>query len=103
LANVTKVDGRKLVEFFDPAEFLYGVGAARYEQGGVYSRHMLGLRIERVDPAKIEAMDRYFRVVRERAADPEHTDVGFSTAFGPLVNRIRAVMPNEAELTLRER
>ncbi|TPX38913.1 hypothetical protein SeLEV6574_g07518, partial [Synchytrium endobioticum] len=104
LINITKIKGQKLIKFFNPSEFLYGIGEDAYEQGGCYSRHVVGIRIERIAKEKILLLHKYFEGLSERAhAAGRRHDVGFSTACGPLTNRLRTVLPTLGGLQLRER
>ncbi|KAJ3043456.1 hypothetical protein HDV00_005154, partial [Rhizophlyctis rosea] len=90
LINITKKTGCKLVEFLDPTEWLYGISETNREQGGVYTRHIIGLRIEKVPPETILKMHQYFENVR---AAVDRQGAAFSTMCGPAFNKLRACWP----------
>ncbi|TPX61141.1 hypothetical protein SpCBS45565_g07322 [Spizellomyces sp. 'palustris'] len=91
LVNVTKKEGCKLVEIWDPVDFLYGIGEASREQGGIYSRHVVSIRIESLPAAQIHALHNYFVSVRQAV---ENHEAAFSTVLGPLLNLTRRCFPS---------
>ncbi len=91
---------RELVEFLDPTEWLFGISDASFEQGGIYSRHIIGLRQERVDPKLIQHMHRYFNILSQ-VSDAKL--IGFDTFTGPLWNRLKKIMLQVFDAPVQEK
>ena len=67
--------GRNMVYLVDdPADYFFGVGdldrplKERDDQGGIYNRHMIGLRIEHLPAANIVAIDQFAQKLRQAYA-----------------------------------
>lgn len=62
----------KMVSFLDPSDYLFGLphetSALGSEQGGIYLRGFISVRIQHWPSEKIEAMDRYFVELQERSS-----------------------------------
>eukprot|EP00613_Pedinella_sp_CCMP2098_P044447 CAMPEP_0171775800 /NCGR_PEP_ID=MMETSP0991-20121206/56734_1 /TAXON_ID=483369 /ORGANISM="non described non described, Strain CCMP2098" /LENGTH=371 /DNA_ID=CAMNT_0012382057 /DNA_START=158 /DNA_END=1270 /DNA_ORIENTATION=+ len=59
----------RMVNFVAPQEYLYGTGgfATYAQQGGVYNRDVVGVRIERVSEGAIEALHAYCEALDKRS------------------------------------
>lgn len=86
--NIVGGDGKKMVTFVDPADYLFS--SEKAEQRGIFNRDIVGVRIEHVAPEKILEMDAYFRALSDRY---EKQDAKFNIAFGPFFNLFRDLMP----------
>jgi hypothetical protein len=67
--NIVGMRGSQMVNFLHPSDYLFGdqknlVGS---EQGGIYHRSFVGIRIENVETEKIEKMHKYYLELQERA------------------------------------
>lgn len=69
LVNISKQEGVKLVAFYEPHEWLYGLAPEFEEQGGVYTRHMVGIRVENVADEDVLALDEYYRRLGKQYED----------------------------------
>lgn len=73
--------GARMVNFVNPAEYMYGVhGFETFsQQGGVYNRPFIGVRIERVSEGAIEALHAYYMALDKRSeieVEPEGPPLG---------------------------
>jgi hypothetical protein len=84
------INGEKkvMVRFYDAKDYLYGIGEKTGEQKGVYNRDIVGIRIENVDPKKVEQMHNYFLRLIE---DEKLGLVKFNIFFGPIINLFREI------------
>lgn len=62
MGNFTDPDST-LINFFDPSEYFYGTDPKVAQQGGVYSRPFVGVRIENVAPGATDALHAYYQAV----------------------------------------
>lgn len=90
--NIVGAAGRELVNFMKPQDYLYGTDNfdEGSEQGGVYNRGMVSVRIERLPDEAILKLDRYFKVLDERS---ERGYVKFQLAFSDVMNALGAILP----------
>jgi hypothetical protein len=89
--NISGLAGHDMVNFMDPAEYLYGTDfAPGNEQKGLYNRSMIGLRIEEVSPEKILKLDEYYCGIRERQ---RNGDAKFHLSMSRLVNTLDWMLP----------
>lgn len=67
--NVVGNPKRPLVNFLEPVDYFYGTNVfdSGSEQGGLYNREYVSVRLEAVPPEKIVALDRYYRELAERS------------------------------------
>lgn len=90
--NVAKKPGQKsIVEKLTPSEYLFERGS---DQGGIFNRSFIGIRIEDVPDEDIVKMDRKFQEIAEQS---EHGSAKFEVILGPLYNTIRRFFPVMAE------
>ena len=71
------VEGSRMVNFVPPAEYLYGTAGWETfaQQGGVYNRDVVGVRVERCAPGAIDAMHSFFEALHVRSqvgGNPTH-------------------------------
>ena len=52
-----------LINFFEPSEYFYGTDPKVAQQGGVYSRPFVGVRIENAAPGATDALHAYYKAV----------------------------------------
>ena len=101
MMNIVKdSETRRLVNFVDPTEYLYGtkfmdVGA---EQGGAYNRRIVGVRIENWSDASIEDMHYFYKKMAR--TDQNHTKT-FNLALGPIYNYVRSHTPEGFDVAER--
>lgn len=69
LGDLDAASDARMVNFVPPAEYLYGTrGYDTFaQQGGVYNRPFVGLRIERVAPGATDAMHAYYLALDARS------------------------------------
>ena len=62
------VEGADMVNMVDPSDYLYGThGWETYaQQGGVYNRDFVGVRVERCAPGAIDALHAYYEALNKR-------------------------------------
>ena len=61
--NITKNrNGKTMVNFIDPTEYIFGIDSFESggEQGGVYNRTIVGVRIENYPEENIRDLDYFF-------------------------------------------
>lgn len=62
MGNFTDPDST-LINFFEPSDYFYGTDPKIAQQGGVYSRPFVGVRIENVAPGATDALHAYYQAV----------------------------------------
>jgi hypothetical protein len=62
MGNFTDPDAT-LINFFEPSDYFYGTDPKIAQQGGVYSRPFIGVRIENVAPGATDALHAYYQAV----------------------------------------
>lgn len=93
--NIVKnKDGKKMVNFVDAAEYFFGVDSFENgaEQGGIYNRTMVGVRIENYPDEKVKDLEYFFS--RLQRLDQEDK-VSFNFAIGPIMNFVKNRLPIE--------
>jgi hypothetical protein len=99
--NIVKnVNTRRLVNFVDPAEYLYGtrfseVGA---EQGGAYNRRIVGVRLENWPAQSVLDLDYFYRKMARKELQ---RNVTFNLFLGPLYNWLRTHSPEAINMVER--
>ncbi|MFA5138882.1 MAG: hypothetical protein WC728_06565 [Elusimicrobiota bacterium] len=83
--NIVGDPKREMVHFVSPAEYLYGTGIfdTASEQGGVYNRGMVSVRVEKLPPEALLALDRYYAELQARSRSG---DARFSLVLSWLKN-----------------
>jgi hypothetical protein len=87
--NIVGSPPSPMVVFCHPRDYLFD--AVVGEQGGIFNRDIIGIRIEHVDPDKIIAMDKYFQELSERHF---HKEAKFNIAFAPIFNLAASILPS---------
>jgi len=82
-----------MVNFLDPVEYLYGTGDFDNgaEQGGIYNRHMISVRLEEWPAERILELHNYYLNLEERTQTKQ---AKFSLLFSPLYNLLARLMPD---------
>ena len=80
MGDFTKPDST-LINFFKPSEYFYGTDPMIAQQGGVYSRPFVGVRIENVAPGATDALHSYYQAVF-KASEIGSVEEGNHTATG---------------------
>jgi hypothetical protein len=80
VGDFTKPDST-LINFFKPSEYFYGTDPRIAQQGGVYSRPFVGVRIENVAPGATDALHAYYQAV-SRASEIGAGTAGNHTVSG---------------------
>ena len=62
MGNFTDPDST-LINFFEPSDYFFGTDPKVAQQGGVYSRPFVGVRIENVAPGATDALHAYYQAV----------------------------------------
>lgn len=90
--NIVGASGRELVNFLKPEDYLYGTGVfdEGSEQGGVYNRGMVSVRVERLPDEQVLALDRFYEELKGRA---ETGDAKFSLALSDILNFMAILIP----------
>jgi hypothetical protein len=90
--NIAKKPGRKsIVEKFSPEDYLFTRMA---DQGGIYNRSFVGLRVENVPDEDIIKMDKKFQEIDEQSINGT---AKFEVILGPIYNTFKRVFPVMAE------
>jgi hypothetical protein len=89
--NISGRNSDKLVTFSNPEEYIF---TRKSDQGGIFNRDFIGIRIEDVPDDRIIAMDARFREIEEKS---KTFDAKFDLIFSPILNTIRYVFPVLAE------
>ncbi|MBI5623570.1 MAG: Zn-dependent oligopeptidase [Elusimicrobia bacterium] len=92
IMNIVGAKGRAMVNFLKPEDYLYGTGTfdSGSEQGGVYNRGMFSVRVEKLAPERILALDRYYTELAARARSKE---AGFKLFLGRFLNFLTRFLP----------
>ena len=82
-----------MVNFLDPVEYLFGTGDFDNgaEQGGIYNRHMISVRLEEWPAERILELHNYYLNLEERTQTKQ---AKFSLLFSPLYNLLARLMPD---------
>ena len=74
MGNFTDPDST-LINFFSPGDYFYGTDPKIAQQGGVYSRPFVGVRIENAAPGATDALHSYYKAVSKASEIGDgHTD-----------------------------
>ena len=74
MGNFTDPDST-LINFFTPGDYFYGTDPKIAQQGGVYSRPFVGVRIENAAPGATDALHSYYKAVSKASEIGDgHTD-----------------------------
>jgi hypothetical protein len=91
LMNIVGQPHKEMVNFLDPSDYLYGTcfdnGA---EQGGVYNRTMISVRIEELPAEQILQMHEYYDRLKRKEVEK---GAKFSLLFSPLYNFLAGWLP----------
>lgn len=86
-----KKDGRTMVRFLEPSEYFFGTNPDKTgEQLGIYNRHMVSVRVQRLPPEKLWRMHEFFLSLRDREGEKK---AAFHIALGPFINLVRRLLP----------
>jgi len=94
--------GNKMINFARPEEYLYGTAGfgGWSQQGGVYNRDIVGVRIERAPDGVVDALHAYYKALDMRSAIREEPAslasqalIRFSLVGGRLTNFIAGHLP----------
>jgi len=90
--NITGINDTEMVHFMTPEEYFFGTKNfnSSCEQGGIYNRNMVSVRIEEYPPEKIEDMDHYFKKLQRKSR--ENTSK-FSIFLSPIYNYLSHWLP----------
>ena len=90
--NIVGAEGRELVNFLKPEDYLYGtcVFDSGSEQGGAYNRGMVSVRIEELPADATLTLDRYYTGLKARAREG---DAGFSLLLSRIMNILAFLIP----------
>ena len=86
VVNISGTRRDNLVTFYTPEEYLFE-NTDTGDQGGIWNRNIVSVRIEEAEPWQIEDMDYYFRKLY-RKNHLEQT-AKFSIIFSPIYNLVR--------------
>lgn len=95
--NIVGKKGRQMVNFLSPEDYFYGTGVFETgsEQGGVYNRSMVSVRVERLPAEQLLALDRYYTELAGRAKSGR-------AAFKLLVGRVLNLVTRALRLSWPE-
>jgi len=89
LMNICGLPGEEMVTFLKPDDYLYSTTGTN-EQGGVYNRNMVSVRVEDWPADRIDDLDYYFHKLQRR----EHRkEALFSLALSPIYYFISSLLP----------
>jgi len=85
--NIVGFGEAEMVNFVEPEDFLFGTNDWKggNEQGAVYNRNFISIRIENVPEVQREIMDCYYHKIR---ADSLHGKIDYKMIIGPLRNKL---------------
>jgi len=88
--NITGVPNMEMVHFIPPEEYLFGLPdvTAGSQQGGVYHRSFISIRVEDVPSEKVQEMHKFFSDLKLRSGTTSGA-AGYSIIFGPFYNYLR--------------
>lgn len=89
--NIVGLAEHELVNFLHPEDFFFSTNfdtKIGNEQGGIYNRNFVSMRIQRVPPEKILAMHQYFLDLHLRS---HKKWADYNILLGPLLNRASSV------------
>lgn len=90
--NIVGLAGEELVNFLPPEEFFFGTNfdiKTGNEQGGLYNRNFVSVRVQRVPDERVLAMHQYFLDLANRAHKEK---VNYNVIFGPVLNMLGGTM-----------
>jgi hypothetical protein len=72
IMNICGLKNCSLVNFFDPAEYLFTSKMEEgNEQGGVFRRSFLGVRIDNIDPKMTQKLDEFYKELSQKHTQGE--------------------------------
>lgn len=85
--NIVGKKGRSMVNFLNPEDYFYGTGVfeSGSEQGGVYNRSMVSVRVEELPAEQLLALDRYYTELAGRAKSGK---AAFKLLIGRVLNLV---------------
>ena len=86
VVNISGTQNDNLVNFYTPEEYLFE-NVDIVDQGGLWNRNIVSVRVENVEDWQIEDMDHYFRRLRRR--NKKQFSAKFSIIFSPIYNVLR--------------
>jgi hypothetical protein len=90
--NVLKVAGQpNIVEFMSPEQYFFERNS---DQGGIWNRSFVSIRIEDVSDEAIIKMDKKFKAIQENSINGS---AKFEVILGPIYNKLRNYFPKIAE------
>ena len=91
--NITGINEKnpKMVTFYTPENYLF---ERNPDQGGIFNRDFIGIRIEDVPAENIIQMDKKFQEINDNSITGE---AKFDILFGPIYNFLRNYFPSLAE------
>lgn len=81
----------RIVETHLPEEYIF---TRNSNQGGIFNRNFLSIRVQDVSPELIIKMDNKFQEISNKSNDG---DIKFDIGFGPIINPFKYVFPNMVE------
>jgi len=76
-----------LINFFKPEDYFFGTDPKIAQQGGIYNRPFVGVRIENTAPGATDAMHSYFQAV-SKASEIGSEEPGDHTATGTTPHKV---------------
>jgi hypothetical protein len=91
--NITGINrnNSQMISFYTPEDYLFDRNP---DQGGIFNRDFIGIRIEDVPEANIIAMDQIFKEISDNSISGK---AKFDIMFGPIYNYMRHFFPSLAE------
>ena len=95
--NIVGKKGRQMVNFLSPEDYFYGTSVFETgsEQGGVYNRGMVSVRVEELPAEQLLALDRYYTELAGRAKSGQ-------AAFKLLIGRVLNIVARALRLSWPE-
>ena len=91
--NITGINGKNpdMVTFYTPEDYLFDRNP---DQGGIFNRNFIGIRVENIPNENIIAMDTAFQEIKANSITGK---AKFDIMFGPVYNTFRQIFPSLAE------
>lgn len=89
--NIVSGKDRELVKFHTPEDYLF---TRNSNQGGIFNRDFIGIRVEDLPEKDIIIMDKKFQEIHDNAVKGL---VKFDIIFGPIYNFFKNIFPNISE------